>query len=107
MDTIKKNLKQLKRLSKAKAKERTSIINNADDELIKSICEIAFNTLNRNAPLSNTQFRKLSKHKHIVRRLSKKGESIKKKKAIIKQKGGFLPLLITPLLALLAAKFIA
>lgn len=104
MHKVRQNLKELRRLSKANSKQRKVIINKANDDLIASICEIAHNTLNRNVPLSNKQFTKLRKHKHIVRRLSKKGESIKNKRKIIKQKGGFLPLLIAPLLAALATK---
>jgi histone H3/H4 len=89
----------LRRLVKSGNKERQKIIDQADDELIKCICECAQNTINSNVPLTERQLKKLFKHKDIVRKLACKNLSIRaKRKKIKSQKGGFLLPLLAPIL---------
>ena len=103
---LKKNTAVLRRLQKCSRKERESILANADESLIRCICEISQNTLNNNVPLTSSQLKKLSRHKSILRRLCGKKESWKKKKKIIYQTGGFILPLLAPLLGVFLQKLI-
>lgn len=97
--TVINNSEVLRFLHKAKPQYRQAILKAADDNLIKCLCECVHNTLNGKVRLSTAQKKQLSRHKNILRRLTKKGESIKTKKKFIIQKGGaFLPLLLAPLI---------
>ena len=98
---LKKNLPLLKYLATTKPKERNSIIKKGSPKLIKLICEVCLNTLNGNIPLSQQQKNRLKRHKNVLRKLAKSRLSTDKRKKMM-QKGGFLPLLVAPLLANLA-----
>lgn len=90
----------LRVLQKARPKLRRAILKESDNGVIHCICEICENTLIGNVHLSGDQKRKLAKHKDTLRRLVKRGESLKKKKQILVQKGGaFLPLLLGSVLS--------
>lgn len=97
---LKKFLPVLKKIKSSRAKKRKEIIENADDGLVLCLCDMAKNTLNSSVPLSKVQFKKLSLHKRILRKLINRKISVKKKrKAILKQGGGFLLPLIAPIIA--------
>lgn len=95
---IRKNLPILKLLSKSKPRQRKEIIKKASPDVIKTISECSLNVLNGNLRLTPTQKRKLKKHKNSLRRLAQRKISTNKRRKII-QSGGFLPLLLAPLLA--------
>jgi hypothetical protein len=85
---------ELENLVKAKTvKERNKLIRLAEDCVIDSISELAKNCLFGNIPLKNCDFNKLSKYQSVLRKLSK-DSSVKKRKHLINQNGGFLNLLI-------------
>ena len=89
----------LRLLTKAKPKVRKALLQNADSDLIRSICECSYNVLQGNVPLNKREKNKLKKYKKELRYLVKKGPTLKqKKKRIIVQKGGFLTALIAPIL---------
>ena len=73
------------------------------DELLRCICEICFNILKRNVPVSEDQFKDLSHYKSIIKLLSKQSVHKRCKRKKLKLIGrGFLPLLfsiITPLIS--------
>ena len=99
MSSLRKNLMILRKLSKSKPKVRKEFLKHADKELVRCICECAHNTIYNNVPVTKPQLKRLSRHKRMLRRLAKKGESWKKKKqAIVRQKGGFLLPLLAPIL---------
>jgi hypothetical protein len=97
---LKDHSETLKKLFKCRSKKRKDILKNADDDLIRCLCECSANTIiYRNVPLTETQLKKLSPHKNILRYLSNKRIGLKKKKSkIIKQSGGFLLPLLAPIL---------
>lgn len=71
----------------------------SDLKLIKCICECALNTLNGNISLNTKQKKGLTKHRTILRKLAENQGTWKKKKNLIIQRGGgFLPLLLAPIL---------
>ena len=84
----------LRVLCKASPKQRKCIIEGASNELINAICECALNCLKGNVPLNPSQKGKLARHKGKLRSLADKKVAKAKKKAVLKQQGGFLPLLI-------------
>lgn len=88
----------LRVLHRARPSLRKAILKHADKTLVYSICELCDNTLSGNVPLSSSQKQKLKKHKTILKRLAKRGESWVAKKRALAQKGGsFLPLLLSVL----------
>ena len=102
---VRKQIDFLKVLCKATPKQRKGIIEGANNELIKAICECALNCLKGNVSLSSGQKQKLARHKGKLRSLSNKKYPVAKKKVILAQKGGFLNLLIEPILSGLVSLF--
>lgn len=97
---LKKNIDYLKVLSKANKHQRGAIIQTANKELIECLCECALNILNGNVPLKNSDLQKLQKHKCHLRNLSDPNISEEDKRTLLQQKGGFLPILLAPILSL-------
>jgi len=94
------NIHLLHVLSKAKPTLRKAILTSADKELIYCLLECIDNLLSGNIKLSPSQFKNLRKSKTIIRNiLVHKGGWTKKRKLFV-QKGGFLPQLLIPVLAL-------
>lgn len=86
----------LRVLQRAHPHLRKAILQHADKALVYSICELCDNTLCGNVPLTPAQKQNLKKHKTILKRLAKRGESwLTKKKALNQQGGSFLPLLLS------------
>jgi hypothetical protein len=99
-DRIKRNLNFLKSLLHSKKKKlRKSIVKVASNDNIDALSEAALNTLRGNVPLTSEERRKLKPHSEKLRALAHKKTSIKKKKSLLIQEGGFLPLLLPPLLS--------
>ena len=97
---VRKQGKMILALTEASPKFRKKIIQEAPAELIHCISECCQNILKGNVPLSTAQKNKLRSKRQQLRQLANKHVSVKKKKVILNQKGGFLPLLaIAPLLA--------
>jgi hypothetical protein len=80
-----------------------AIIENADKELIYTLCECVLNCINGNVTLDESIKTKLNRHKlHLRSLLRKRNSSIKKKKKILIQKGsGFLPIILSTILSAL------
>lgn len=79
---------------KATPAARKSILRNASTDLISSIGEIALNILKGRIPLKKRQKNILKKWRKAIRKLSDKTLSIKKKKSIVNQSGGFIGALL-------------
>ena len=85
----------LKLMAESKSpKRRKLLVDWASNKDIDAISEIALNTLNGNIKLTPNIYRKIKKHKKIIRLLASTKPKINQKKKIIKQSGGFLPFLI-------------
>lgn len=96
MDRLRKQGPTLRFLQKAPASVQRSIIKKASPELVRCICDCAFNILKGNVQISPCHKRKLSKHKTKLRQLTNRRVSIKKKQKSI-QTGGFLSVLLSAL----------
>ena len=93
--SILKRKDYLSLLSKSKSKKRRdALIDLADKNEIQALAEIFLNTIRGNVPLTNAQLKRLEKYKKVLRKLSEKQCSVKKKKKILKQQGGLLPFLL-------------
>jgi hypothetical protein len=99
-----KHIYDLRILHRCKECQRRKFLKNAPHSLINCICEICFNILKGNVPLNTLQKKKLKKHTKLMRylTLSKNRKLIGHKRSLILQEGGFLPLILTPLLTIAA-----
>lgn len=102
---VRKHADVLQVLAKAKPTLCKTIIQGADQNLMRCLCECTHNILKGNVPLSPPQKAKLTRYKKELRAVAKKTTSQKRKKQAL-QKGGFLPALMAPLLAPLATKLL-
>lgn len=103
---VKKHLPVLQVLCRCSPKLRKQLLKNADNNLIRSICECCANVLNGNVVLQNHQLKKLKNIKISLDVISTKQKSIKAKKRTIVQSGGsfllgLIPAAISTILSLL------
>lgn len=98
---LERNSEFINNLFKSPFKSRKRLINKASRDNIDSLSEIALNILKGNVSLSPQHKKKLKKHKEKLRNLAQKNISFKKRKGLLVQRGGFLPLLLAPALSLL------
>jgi len=91
----KKQLLHLKLLSKRDLNPRVQRAMLLDKDVVDGVCECALNTIKGTVPLENSQKKKLSKYKKLLRYLATKKASTKRKREILIQHGkGILPFLI-------------
>jgi len=78
--------------------DRRAYLKDCDKRIIECFSECARNILKNNVPLKPKQFDRLKRQKKNVRTLAKKNtsSSLKEKRCIIRQRGGFLSTLILP-----------
>lgn len=92
---LQRNLALLRTLVVSSPQQRKALLCAASDDLVSAISEIALNTLKGNVPLSTHQMRVLKKKRGIIKKLSNKKLSIKAKKSLVKQSGGFIGSLLS------------
>ena len=85
---LRRNHDFLKLLAKSTAVQRKAILKEADDALVKTICECVLNVLKETVPVSRPAKRKLLAHKESLIALAEKSTPLKKKKKILVQQGG-------------------
>lgn len=89
-------LKGLKRCKAAKLKKALT------NDVLKSLSECCYNVLHGNVPANGQQLKTLTKYKKQLRNMADRRVSLKKKRQLVTQSGGFLgPLLgvIAPILS--------
>jgi hypothetical protein len=100
---LKQHYKELRALCKCKGKKQKSILQDASGDLIRTVSQVAKNTIKGNISLSPTQMKRLRRHKKTLRALSHKRSSLKSKRKLLMQKGGaLLPLILGPILSAVA-----
>jgi len=87
-----RNLDFIKSLDNITPYKRKKLIKNASEDNILALKEIAHNILK--GKLKSVETNKLKRHKKSIRNFVKKKYSLKTKKKLLVQKGGFLPLMI-------------
>jgi len=100
-ELVYRHIPVMKKLCRCRRDRRLKLYQKAGKDIKKCLLECAVNVLKGNVPLSQKEFLKLRKYKNTVRALSKK-KLMKKKIESIVQKGGFLPLLLSPIIGALA-----
>lgn len=101
-ERLHRNITLLDVLSKTTKAQRDALINTATNDQLQCICDCAINILNENIPLTDTQYKKLKRFQKHIRYIANSDDNIDNKKLII-QKGGFLPILLTPILTAAAS----
>jgi len=101
-ERLARNVDRLKKICKLRTKQgRNNYIKKADPDLIACIVECSANLLKGAVPLKPQQKQKLKKHIQFLRNIGKERQiGIAKQK--LSQSGGFLPLVIAPILAAIA-----
>lgn len=69
---------------------KNQVLKHCSNNCIHTICEIVYNLLKGNIPLSPSQKQQLAPKKHILRKLVKPQSTKKRRAALVKQKGGSL-----------------
>jgi hypothetical protein len=72
-----------------------------NDCLYLALNEIALNTVKGNLKLKSQQKKKLYKHRNLIKKLSTKTNNRVKRRKLVTQSGGFLPILIPALASIL------
>lgn len=85
-------------------KAKKALVGGMTDAQIRAAKELFSGVLNGKIPIDKGLATKLARHKNVLRQISNRGTSLKKTKKLLKQKGGFLPLLA---MAPLAGKILA
>ena len=98
---IKKHGSMVMAMMQATPQTRKKLVKDSPSEVIRCVSECCHNVLKGNVHLSSAQKKKLYPSRQHLRRLASKSISVKKKKQILNQKGGFLSLLAPALLLLL------
>jgi len=103
-ENLKKCFGKLLVLSRIKSKhERCRVLAEiVDDCLHKALKEIAVNTVNGNIKLTPRERRKLYKYKKLILTMAK-NKAKKRHRKIVVQSGGFLPMLVPAVAALLGS----
>jgi len=75
----------------------------SDDRFLRALKEIAVNVVNKNIPLNKVQKTKLQRHGTSIKKLANvRTRGRRKNQKLIKQTGGFLPILIPALISVLS-----
>ena len=96
---LKAHLKTLRRLGRRSGAERKWFFSTCKRDAVDCCCEIARNILNMNVPVTPRQLKGLRRHGKTLRDLARLNTPLAKKRKIL-QTGGFLPLLLAPLLGI-------
>lgn len=94
-------LSNLEALVKASPPIRKQMVGKGSRDFINAICECTDNALKRNIPINDEDLKKMHKYKHAMRKLVKK-DTLKKKRKLLQQHGGFLQFLIPAAVSLVS-----
>jgi len=104
MENVKNQFHCLKVLADCDKKLFNTIVEHSNKKLVFCLCECILNCLNGNVNIDSKLKEKLNKHKHVLRQLVNKRQSIKNKKQLIIQHGrGIFPLILPAILTAVSA----
>ncbi len=104
MEYLKNNLPTLKLICNCTKKSNTKkLIIEGDDNLIRVLNDCVLNTLNGNINLSKKEKKRLRKFKIYLRRILKQKTTKDKKKILVQEGHGFLPLILPGAITLITA----
>lgn len=99
---LRKHAKTLQVLATCDKHLRKSIIKGAKPDLISCISDICYNTLQGKVKLNPKEKRKISKYKNKLRKIANPATTLQSRRELIQRGGGFLQLLLRPLLTVIA-----
>ena len=102
MSDFNKNIEKLKVLSVCSTRERNRILKTSNKNLIKLVCECVDNTLIGNIDFDKRTLNQLTRYKNCLRKI-KKAKSLKTKRNILVQKGGFLQYILPSAIAIITS----
>lgn len=102
-----RNVEFLKKLSKCNKATRDKLIVAANKDQLHCLTEIAYNTIKGKLKHDHVSVKKLKKFRTEIRNLAKKSISLKKKREIIAQRGGFIPLLLSPIISAIVSSVLS
>ncbi len=97
---VEKNIELLKILKKAKPKQRKLLLKAAENDLIYCLCKCIDNILRGNVKITAAKKKELAKHATVLRNIVDRRTKVHKKRALLVQKGGFLPALLAPVIGI-------
>ena len=100
---LKQNFDSLKFLARAKPQLRNAIIGACDNSLVCCICECIKNVVEANVPVPHSTLCKLKPYRQVLDKIVNKRNNFLKKKRLIVQNGGFLPLLLPALIGVIGS----
>lgn len=99
--SLKKHQHFLQILAHSHPTQKRALLKTANNGQLESLCEICLNVLKGNIPVNKY---KLKKYKNTLRTLAKKSFSMqKKRKLLLNQSGGFLPVIAPAILSALGS----
>ena len=78
----------LRLLARSGSKRRKRLLQQAPKDELTSLFEICLNIIRGNIPLNSTHYKKLKRHRTLLRTLGDKSVSLQRKKRLVNQKGG-------------------
>jgi len=93
----------LKKITRMREAKRRAYLKDCDHDIIDCFSECAKNDLNNNVALKKGQFDRLKKKKADVRKLAHPKTTLRQKRRILRQKGGFVTSLLVPAITALGS----
>jgi hypothetical protein len=100
---IKRHFHCLSLLASANPSLRKAIIKACDKDFICCICECIKNVTEANVPIPHDSLKQLKRHRRILDKIVDKRTHLPVKKRLIVQHGGFLSILLPPLLGVIGS----
>jgi len=100
---IRKHYPTLKKILHIRKAARSAAIKKCDRELIDCFSECAKNIINGRVQLTKRQYARLQRQKKDLRKLANTRTTLKKRRTILRQKGGFITSLLVPALVTLGS----
>lgn len=101
------NKKFLEYFLDVNSKQQKHLLKGASPEEINTLCEATYNVLNKNVPVDDQTKRKLRRHRNTISELTLKRRPISKRRKILIQRGGFLPIVLKAVLPILASALLS
>ena len=99
---VRKNAPLISSLAKMTPRIRNAVLSTAKKELVLALVECAKNVILGTVPLTSTQLNQLRRYQKHITELVAPRTSLKRRKELL-QTGGFVGLLVKPLLGLLGS----
>ena len=94
LDYVKSLLNYLKKFLNGNNKVKRNFIKNLSNKDIKVLCMTIYNILHNKIPINTAEKEKLLKFRKLLHKFCRSSHTIKKRKEILSQSGGYLNILI-------------